>query len=166
MKVIFGNSQPCSSFQLSPELLKALWPLSESVGSRRNETIVRQGAECRGIYMIQNGLARISILADDGGESFKRLLGPDCVIGLPSALCSTPYNFSAHCETDCTLGFVPASALIEFIRTQPILGIEVVRLMGRELSEMNQHRASFQNCRACGCSFADICAHEFGNSRS
>ncbi len=164
MTVHFGNPQPSSSFQLSPELLQALQPLSEPGGCLRNDTIVRQGDHCRGIYVIQNGLARVSILANDGHEIFRRLLGPGCVIGLPATLCSTPYNFSAHCEADCTFRFVPAAAFLEFIRTQPMLGLEVVRLMGQELSEMNQHRTNFKNCRACGCSLADICEHEFGSS--
>ncbi|MDT8067560.1 MAG: cyclic nucleotide-binding domain-containing protein [Terriglobia bacterium] len=163
MTVNFGNSQPCSPFQLSPELLQALQPLSDPVASLRNDIIVRQGADCRGVYIIQNGLARVSILADDGREIFKRLLGPGCVIGLPATLCSTPYNFSAHCEADCTFRFVAAPEFLDFIRTRPVLGMEVVRLMGQELSEMNQHRTNFQNCRACGCPLADICEHELGD---
>lgn len=166
MTVNFGNPQPCSSFQLSPELLEALHPLSEPVGFLRHDIIVRQGTDCRGVYIIQNGLARISILANDGRDIFKRLLGPGCVIGLPATLCSTPYNFSAHCEADCSFHFVPAPAFNEFIRTHPMLGLEVVRLMGQELSEMNQHRNNFQNCRACGCPLADTCEHEFGNPQT
>lgn len=165
LTVQFGNSQHCNSFQLSPELLNAVQALSEPVVSLRNEIIVRQGAECRGIYIIQNGLARVSIVTPDGREIFKRLLGPGCVIGLPATLCSTPYSFSASCEADCSLRFVAASAFLDFIRTQPMLGMEVVRLMGQELSEMNQHRTSFQNCRACGCSLADICEHELRHSK-
>jgi CRP-like cAMP-binding protein len=164
LTVNFGNPQPCASFQLSPELLQALQPLSEPIGFLRNDVIVHQGAECRGVYIIQNGLARISILANDGREIFKRLLGPGCVIGLPAALCSTSYNFSAHCEADCSFRFIPAAAFLEFIRTRPMLGMEVVRLMGQELSEMNQRRNNFKNCRACGCPLAAICEHELGNS--
>jgi CRP-like cAMP-binding protein len=148
---------------LSPELLQALEPLSEPVGFLRNEIIVRQGGECRGVYIIQNGLARISIVADGGREIFKRLLGSGCAIGLPATLCSTPYTFSAHCEADCTFHFIAAPTFREFIRTQPMLGMEVVRLMGQELSEMNQRRTNFQNCRACGCPLADTCEHELGN---
>lgn len=165
MTVQFGNSQPCSPFQLSPQLLQALEPLAEPVATPRDDLIVQQGTECRGIYIVQSGLARVSILADDGRESFKRLLGPGCVIGLPAALCSTPYTFSAHCQGDCTFKFIPASAFVEFMRTQPLLGMEIVRLMGQELTEMNQRRANFHNCRACGCSFADICEHEMDNSQ-
>lgn len=164
MTVNFGNSQPCSSFLLSQELVTALHPLSEPVASLRNDVIVRQGAECRGVYIIRNGLARVSILADDGQEIFRRLLGPGCIIGLPATLCSTRYNFSAHCEANCTFRFVAAPAFLDFIRTQPMLGMEVVRLMGQELSEMNQRRTNFKNCRACGCSLADICEHEMGNT--
>jgi CRP-like cAMP-binding protein len=164
LTVQFANSQPCSPFQLSPQLLAALEPLSEPVATLRNQVVVQQRAECRGIYIVQSGLARVSILADDGREIFKRLLGPGCVIGLPATLCTTAYTFSAHCQGDCTFKFIRASAFLEFMRTQPLLGMEIVRLMGQELTEMNQRRTNFHNCRACGCSFADICEHEMGNS--
>ncbi|HEU5402257.1 MAG TPA: cyclic nucleotide-binding domain-containing protein [Terriglobales bacterium] len=149
---------------MSSGLLQALQPLSELVASLRNDIIVRQGAECRGVYIIQNGLARVSIVAEDGREIFKRLLGPGCVIGLPATLCSTPYTFSAHCEADCTFRFVASPIFLEFMRTQPLLGMEVVRLMGQELSEMNQRRTNFKNCRACGCPLAETCEHEMDNS--
>lgn len=166
LTVSLGDSQPCSPFQLSPELLKALEPLSEPVCALREDVLVRQGASCRGIYIVQAGFARLSILSPDGREIFKRLLGPGCVIGLPSTLCSTPYTFSAQCQTDCSVQFVAAGAFLEFMRTQPMLGMEIVRLMGQELTEMNEKRTNFQNCRDCGCSFADICEHEIGGAKA
>jgi CRP/FNR family transcriptional regulator len=162
LTVKFGDSQRCSPFQLSTELLEALAPLSSSVRSVPGDRIVEQGARCHGIYVIHSGLARVSILAPGGREVFKRLLGPGCVIGLPASLCSEPYNFSASCQSDCALGFIEVSAFQEFLRTQPLLCMEVVRLMGQELTEMNQRRTNFKQCRQCGCSFADICSHEMG----
>lgn len=164
LTVSLGDSQPCSPFQLSPELLKALEPLAEPVSAMSEDLLVRQGAPCSGIYVVQTGLVRLSILSQDGYEIFKRLLGPGCVIGLPATLCSTPYTFSARCQTGCTLQFVAASAFLNFMRTQPMLGMEIVRLMGQELTEMQEHRTNFQNCRDCGCSFADICEHELGRT--
>ncbi len=162
LSVQFGDTQPCSPFQLSKELLKALEPLSSPVVALRDHVIVRQGEPCQGIYVIQRGLARVSIIADGGQETFKRLLGPGCVIGLPATLCSEPYNFSAYCEGECTVTFVEEARFQEFLRTQPLLCMEVVRLMGQELTEMNQRRTNFKNCRECGCSFADVCSHEMG----
>ncbi|MGE5109927.1 MAG: Crp/Fnr family transcriptional regulator [Acidobacteriaceae bacterium] len=140
----------------------ALEPLAEPTGALSEDLLVRQGAPCHGVYIVQTGLVRLSILSQDGREIFKRLLGPGCVIGLPATLCSTPYTFSAHCQTGCMLQFVAASAFLDFIRTQPMLGMEIVRLMGRELTEMQEQRTNFQNCRDCGCSFAAICEHELG----
>ncbi len=101
-------------------------------------------------------------LADTGKEIFHRVLGPGCVIGLPAVLCSQPYNFSAQSQTQSQLGFIESSALQEFLRTQPLLCMEVVRLMGQELSEMNERRTNFDKCRECGCPLVDACIHEMG----
>jgi len=163
--VHLGDTKACNSFQLSPELLKALEPLSTLVSGSAKENVVEQGTLFRGVYIIRSGLVRLSIVVGDKNrEIFQRLLGPGCVVGLPAVLCSAPYMFTARCQSDCSLAFVEASALHEFLRSEPLLCLEVVRLMGQELSEMNQRRTNFDKCRECGCSFVDTCSHEMGLS--
>jgi CRP-like cAMP-binding protein len=163
--VHLGDAKGSSSFQLSPELLKALEPLATAANGREQEDVVVQGAPCRGIYIIRSGLVRLSIVvAEKNKEIFQRLLGPGCVVGLPAVLCSMPYMFTARCQSECTFAFIEAAVLQEFLRTQPLLCLEVVRLMGQELTEMNERRTNFDQCRECGCSFVDTCSHEMGKS--
>lgn len=159
--VNFGKANACSSFQLSLELQGALEPLTTVESGCAGQIVVEQGTPCRGIYIVRSGLVRLSIVvAPKGNEIFQRLLGPGCVVGLPAVLCSQPYIFSARCQSECTFGFIESSVLHEFLRTEPLLCLEVVRLMGQELSEMNQRRANFDKCRECGCSLVDACEHE------
>jgi CRP-like cAMP-binding protein len=158
--VHLGDAKGCNSFQLSPELLKALAPLASPTTGPANGLVVEQGAAASGVYIIRSGLVRLSmILAKTGKEIFQRLLGPGCIVGLPAVLCSQPYNFSARCQSDCELDFIESSALQEFLRTQPVLCMEVVRVMGQELTEMNQRRTNFDKCRECGCAYVDTCSH-------
>ena len=165
MTVQLGDSKGCSSFQLSAELLGKLAPLAATTSGAPNQAIVEQGAPGHGVYIVRSGLVRLSILqANTGKEIFQRLLGPGCAIGLPAVLCSQPYNFTARCQSDCKLDFIESSVFQEFLRTQPLLCMEVVRLMGQELSEMNERRTNFDKCRECGCSFVDTCEHEMRNS--
>jgi CRP-like cAMP-binding protein len=163
--VHLGDAKGCNSFQFSRELLNALEPLGTPTNGKAQEDVVVQGAPCRGVYIVRSGLVRLSVVvADKNKEIFQRLLGPGCVAGLPAVLCSTPYMFTARCQTDCTLAFIEASALHEFLRAQPMLCLEVVRLMGQELTEMNERRTNFDKCRECGCAFVDTCIHEMGKS--
>lgn len=164
--VYFGDSKGCSSFRLSPELLVALEPLTTAVHGSAQHQVLEQGAPGHGVYIVRSGMVRLAIaVADSGREIFHRLLGPGCIVGLPAVLCSEPSLFSARCQGDCTLAFIEASAFQQFLRTQPLLCMEVVRLMGQELTEMNERRASFERCRECGCPFVDTCVHEIGQPR-
>lgn len=161
MTVQLGDTKGCSSFQLSPQLLKALEPLATATNAVAGQAIIEQGTPCRGVYIIGTGLVRLSMIVElQNKEIFQRLLGPGCVVGLPAVLCSQPYTFSARCQGDCMLGFIEPSALQEFLRIHPLFCMEVVRLMGQELSEMNQRRTNFDKCRECGCSYVDNCEHE------
>jgi CRP/FNR family transcriptional regulator len=163
--VHLGDSRGCSSFQLSEELLGGLAPLASEISGAPNQIIVEQGTPGQGVYIVRSGLVRLSILqANSGKEIFQRLLGPGCVVGLPAVLCSQPYNFTARCQSECKLEFIESSVFQEFLRTKPVLCMEVVRLMGQELSEMNERRTNFDKCRECGCKFVDSCEHEMGNS--
>jgi CRP-like cAMP-binding protein len=159
--VNINTKNGCSSFQLSPELLVALESLSTLDSSAAGQLLIEQGTPGRGVYIVRSGTVRLSIVVEHKGkEIFQRLLGPGCVVGLPAVLCSQPYTFSARCQSDCTFGFIEAPALQEFLRTQPLLCLEVVRLMGQELAEMNERRTNFDKCRECGCAFVDTCEHE------
>lgn len=160
---IANDPQSYGCFQLSPELVQALAPLASPVSATKGETLFQQGAPCRGVYIVQSGLVCISIMTQTGQQTFRRILGPSCIVGLPAALCAQPYSFTTSCAEDCAFGFIEAGALQEFLRTQPILCMEVVRIMSRELAEMNERRGDFNSCRECGCAFSDICAHEMEN---
>lgn len=165
MTVHLGDSKGCNSFQLSTELLGALGPLASPINGTPNQAIVEQGTPVRGVYVLRNGLVRLSILqANTGRDIFQRLLGPGCVVGLPAVLCSQPYSFNARCQSECKLDFIESSVFQEFLRTQPLFCMEVVRLMGQELTEMNERRTNFDKCRECGCSIVDTCEHEMGRS--
>jgi len=161
--VHLGDTKGCSAFQLSPALLKALDPLAKPTSGSAGQAVVEQGAPCHGVFIVRSGLVRLSLTTGKKGkEVFQRLLGPGCVVGLPAVLCSQPYHFSARCQSDCELVFIESSVLQEFLRTEPLLCMEVVRLMGQELSEMNQRRTNFDKCRECGCPFVESCTHEMG----
>ena len=162
--VNFNETRGCNSFQLSLELQEALTSICSVLNLAEGENVIRQGATCHGVFVIRKGLVRISMTIEGGKEIFKRILGPGTAIGLPATLCSQPYALTATCQSDCAFGFVEAAAFQEFLRTQPMLCMEVVRLMGQELSEMNERRVNFKQCRECGCSLVDICEHELGRS--
>jgi CRP-like cAMP-binding protein len=162
--VNFNEPKGCNPFQLSLELQEALAPISSVLNLAQGEVAVQQGDSCRGVYIVRSGLVRVSMTIDAGKDIFKRILGPGTAIGLPATLCSQPYALTATCQNDCILGFIEAAAFQEFLRTQPLLCMEVVRLMGQELSEMNDRRVNFKQCRECGCSLVDICEHELGRS--
>lgn len=149
---------PISSFELPPELVEALVPLSTVVPVSRRQPIFRQGNPCRGAFLIRSGQCRVSILADNGIEVFVRTLGPGCILGLAGTLCSQPYNATAVALEDSTLALIDIPKFQEFIRARPDLSIAVVQVMSRELAAVNSRSANFAACKECGCTLADTCA--------
>lgn len=150
---------PGCPFELPPQLVEALLPLSVPVASVKGQRIFEQGAPCRGAFLVRTGRSRLSIHAENGAEVFVRTVGPGCILGLPATLCSQPYSTSAVALEDSNLAWVDPPKFQEFVRTRPDLSIAVVQVMSRELAEMNARRANFASCKACGCPLADTCAH-------
>jgi CRP-like cAMP-binding protein len=122
-----------------------------------------QGDRCRGAFIIRSGLCQMSILADNGSVVYHRLLGRDCILGLPATLCDHEYSATAVALEGSDLAWIDTSSFQEFVRSRPDLSITIVSMMSREVTEMNLRRANIESCRACGCSLAEACSHHFPN---
>jgi CRP/FNR family cyclic AMP-dependent transcriptional regulator len=62
----------------------------------RNTILFSEGRPVRGIYLLRDGRAKLSICADSGKRLTLRVAGPGEVLGLGAALSNTPYEITAE----------------------------------------------------------------------
>ena len=118
-----------------------LEPIGQRTSFPPGERVVSEGEAGKGIYILRSGRARISMLSHDGKTVQLRDLGPGSFIGLSSALNCDHSCYSVETIDAAEFVFVPAHAAQEFLRSRPDLCLQVIQLLGQEMSSLCNERA-------------------------
>ena len=78
-----------------------------------------EGRPVRGIYILCDGRAKLSICSEGGKRLTLRIAGPGEVLGLGAALSNTPYEITAELLDNSQVVFVRRKDLLKFLREHP-----------------------------------------------
>ena len=99
----------------------------------RNTILFAEGRPVRGIYLLCDGRAKLSICAEGGKRLTLRVAGPGEVLGLGAALSNTPYEITAELLDSSQVVFVRRKDLVKFLREHPDVCMQVVRMLSQDL---------------------------------
>ena len=99
----------------------------------RNTVLLAEGKPVRGIYLLCDGRARISICSENKKRLTLRVAGPGEVLGLGAALTNTNYEITAELLDASQVGFVRRKELMKFLREHPEVCMQVVRMLSQDL---------------------------------
>ncbi len=122
-----ANDQP-----IPDDVRSVLESMASPVSQPKNAVIFSQGDPPVGVYVIRKGSVRMTVKAGDS-EILMRVAQAGSVLGLPGVLSNKPYSLTAKVVQPCELGFVPAEKLIELVRDNPTLGLQVLQLLSEEV---------------------------------
>src|SRR5271165_2558896 len=126
--------RPDRSFcDLPAESLRAFDKLKSLAWCRRNTVLFAEGRPVRGIYILCDGRARLSICSDTGRRLTLRVAGPGEVLGLGAALSNTPYEITAELLDNSQVVFVRRKELTKFLRENREVCLQVVRMLSQDL---------------------------------
>jgi CRP/FNR family transcriptional regulator len=117
---------------VSGDVRSVLDSMASSFTSSKNSVIFTQGDAPVGVYVIRKGSVRLTVKAGDS-EILMRIAQPGSVLGLPGVLSNKPYSLTARATQNCELGFVTADKLIQVVRDNPTLGLQVLQLLSEEV---------------------------------
>lgn len=117
------------------ELKQQLEDRASVISRPKGAILFRRGDPVSGLFIIRRGQVMLRLECDSRVYP-ARILGPGSVIGLPATMSGAPYSLTAEVTNDAELSFVPRSAVIELLRSDPQLGFEVMAILGDEISEI------------------------------
>jgi CRP/FNR family transcriptional regulator len=115
------------------ESLKSFDEIKSLAHYPRNTVLFAEGRPVRGIYILCDGRAKISICSDTGKRLTLRIAGPGEVLGLGAALSNTPYEITAELLDTSQVVFVRRKDLMKFLREHRQVCMEVVRMLSQDL---------------------------------
>ena len=118
---------------MSAASLKAFDEIKSLASFRRNTVLFAEGRPVRGIYILCNGRAKLSICSDTGKRLTLRIAGPGEVLGMGAALSNTPYEITAELLDNSQVVFIRRKELMKFLRAHTEICIQVVHMLSEEL---------------------------------
>src|SRR5664279_1414230 len=99
----------------------------------RNTILFAEGRPVRGIYLLCDGRAKLSICAGKGKRLTLRVAGPGEVLGLGAVLSNSRYEITAELIDTSQVVFVRRKDLVRFLRDHPAVCMQVVRMLSQDL---------------------------------
>jgi CRP/FNR family transcriptional regulator len=99
----------------------------------RSTVLFAEGRPVRGIYILCDGRAKLSICSDTGKRLTLRIAGPGEVLGLGAALSNTPYEVTAELLDHSQVVFVRRKDLLKFLREHREACLQIVRMLSQDL---------------------------------
>ena len=144
-------------YRLADELAQALTPAGERRSLECGDRLFSSGEAAEGVYLIMNGTARAILPGEAGGELVCHTAGAGSVLGLPSALCATRYQFDVEALEAVEAVFLPTGTVNEILRQQPELCMKVMGMMCDELNALKKTREHMRSCTKESCSLHGQC---------
>lgn len=118
---------------LTPEECEGLVRRSVCRGVRRGEVLFREGAPCRGLYLVVEGAVRTYRANRTGQEQVFGVIGPGESLGEVSMFDGGPYLASARVIEDGRVLFLPLGEVQALYRAHPDVAQALVRELGAQV---------------------------------
>jgi CRP/FNR family transcriptional regulator, cyclic AMP receptor protein len=118
---------------MSPDAILGFDQIKEQSVLGKGALLFAEGRPPRGVYILSEGRARLSISSDDGRRVMLRVAGPGEVLGLGATLSGDAYEVTAELLDSASVIFVKRKDLIKYLRIHPPICMDVVRLLSDDL---------------------------------
>jgi CRP/FNR family transcriptional regulator len=118
---------------MSMDALRDFDEIKSTASFPRRTVLFAEGRAVRGIYILCDGRAKLSIGAENGKRLTLRIAGPGEVLGLGAVLSNTPYEVTAEVLDDSQVVFVRRKDLVKFLRGHRAVCLQVVHMLSQNL---------------------------------
>jgi CRP/FNR family transcriptional regulator len=107
--------------------------MKESLSCLRNTILFREGQAARGVFILCEGRAKLSVCSESGKRLILRIAVPGEVLGLSASLTTSAYEVTAELLDDAQVVLVKRKELLRFLREHREACLHVVTLLSQDL---------------------------------
>ncbi len=137
-----ATHQSCFKCELRPdrlfcdlpaEVLTAFDSIKSVAQVPRGEVLFQEGRLPRGIYVLCDGRAKLSVCSETGKRLMLRVAGPGEVLGLSATMSGKPYEITAELLDNAQVAFIKRKDLLKFLKDHREACMHVVHLLSQDL---------------------------------
>jgi CRP/FNR family transcriptional regulator, cyclic AMP receptor protein len=110
----------------------------------KSTMLFAEGRPARGIFVLCDGRAKLSICSENGKRLMLRIAGPGEVLGLGAAMSGTPHEITAELLDSSQVVFVKRKDLMKFLKDHREACMMVVQMLSQDL------HAAYERVRSIG----------------
>jgi CRP/FNR family transcriptional regulator len=133
---------------MTPDAVLGFEQIKEQSVLAKGALLFAEGRPPRGVYILSDGRARLSICSEGGKRIMLRVAGPGEVLGLGATLSGAAYEVTAEMLDAAAVIFVKRKDLLKYLRSNPQVCMDVVRRLSDDL------RGAYERVRSLGLSRA------------
>jgi CRP/FNR family transcriptional regulator, cyclic AMP receptor protein len=130
------------------DAVRAFDDIKEQAVLGKGALLFAEGRTSRGVYVLCEGRANLSICSEGGKRLILRVAGPGEVLGLGATLSGGVYEVTAELLDTAQVVFVKRKDLLKFLRDNPSICMGVVRRLSDDL------HGAYERVRSIGLSRA------------
>jgi CRP/FNR family transcriptional regulator, cyclic AMP receptor protein len=118
---------------LPAEALSAFDVIKTVARVPRGEILIQEGRLPKGIFVLCEGRAKLSVCSENGKRLMLRVAGPGEVLGLSATMSGKPYEITAEIMDNAQVAFIKRKDLLKFLRDYREACMQVVHLLSEDL---------------------------------
>jgi CRP/FNR family cyclic AMP-dependent transcriptional regulator len=118
---------------LPAEAMKDFDALQSLLPYPSGRTLFREGTRARGIFVLCEGKAKLSVCSQSGERLTLRIAGPGEVLGLSASLCNGPYELTAEIVDDARVAVINRKDLLQFLNDHRETCLQLAQLLSHDL---------------------------------
>jgi CRP/FNR family transcriptional regulator len=126
------------------EALTAFDAIKTRGSYQKGSMLFAEGRPSRGIFVLCDGRAKLSICSENGKRLMLRIAGPGEVLGLGATLAGSPYEVTVELLDSSQVIFVRRKDLLKFLRDHRDACMMVVQMLSQDL------HAAYERVRSIG----------------
>ncbi len=126
--------RPARTFcDLPADALKAFDSIKSASLYARGATLFQEGRPARGVFLLCDGRAKLTVCSPSGKRLILRIAGPGEILGLSAVLTGEPYEVTAELLETSQVAFIKRKDLVRFLRQYRDACLQVVHALSADL---------------------------------
>jgi CRP/FNR family transcriptional regulator len=105
---------------------------------KKGENIFRENSYASGVYCINAGKVKLSMMGDEGKEQIVRLAKSGDIVGYKALLSGDRYSATATALEDCNVCFIPREIFLVILQKDAALSFEMMKVLSDELKKAEE----------------------------
>src|SRR5919109_2270795 len=152
-----AKNQNCLTCEMRPgrvfcdlpaDALQAFDAIKTTTIVPKGTVLFTEGKQPRGVYVLCEGRAKLSVCSDNRKRLMLRVAGPGEVLGLSASMTGRPYEVTAEMMDTSQVAFVRRKDLLQFLRENRAACLQVVHLLSQDLHQAYERVRSIGLSRA------------------